>query len=60
MHRTEILNFYLFRALHEVREFAERWLTEYISGDHETLNNLTPEEYRLMAENPVISDSGWN
>ncbi|MGE4667088.1 integrase, partial [Yersinia enterocolitica] len=24
------------------------------------LNNLTPEEYRLMAENPEISKSAWN
>ncbi|MGE4670549.1 integrase, partial [Yersinia enterocolitica] len=23
-------------------------------------NNLTPEEYRLMAENPEISKSAWN
>ncbi|MGT3198139.1 integrase, partial [Yersinia enterocolitica] len=24
------------------------------------LNNLTPDEYRLMAENPEISKSAWN
>ncbi|HCC75956.1 integrase, partial [Klebsiella variicola] len=24
------------------------------------LNNLTPEEYRLMAETPEISKSAWN
>ena len=46
--------FYLFRTLNETREFTERWLTEYHSeGPH----NLTPEEYRLMAENPKISKS---
>lgn len=27
---------------------------------HESLNNLTPEEYRLMAENAEISKSAWN
>ncbi len=27
---------------------------------HESLNNLTPEEYRLMAETPEISKSAWN
>ncbi|PLE99714.1 integrase [Klebsiella pneumoniae] len=27
---------------------------------HESLNNLTPEEYRLMAETPGISKSAWN
>ncbi|MGF6191916.1 hypothetical protein ABIE12_004320, partial [Serratia sp. 509] len=25
-----------------------------------SLNNLTPEEYRLMAEKPEISKSVWN
>ncbi len=60
-YRTEILDFYLFRTLNEVREITERWLTEYNSErPHESLNNLTPEEYRLMAENPEISKSAWN
>ncbi|NIF33080.1 transposase, partial [Enterobacter sp. Cy-643] len=27
---------------------------------HESLNNLTPEEYRLITENPEISKSAWN
>lgn len=60
-YRTEILDFYLFRTLNEVREITERWLTEYNSErPHESLNNLTPEEYRLMAENPEFSKSVWN
>ncbi|VDY64378.1 Integrase core domain [Shimwellia blattae] len=50
-YRTEILDFYLFRTLNEVREITERWLTEYnCERPHESLNNLTPEEYRLTAE----------
>ncbi len=54
-YRTEILDFYLFRTLNKVREIIERWLTEYNSErPHESLNNLTPEEYRLMAENAGI------
>ncbi|MCS5825006.1 IS3 family transposase [Klebsiella pneumoniae subsp. pneumoniae] len=55
-YRTEILDFYLFRTLNEAREITERWLAEY-NGErpHESLNNLTPEEYRLMAETPEIS-----
>lgn len=60
-YRTEILDFYLFRTLNEAREIMERWLTEYNSErPHESLNNLTPEEYRLMAENPEISKGAWN
>ncbi|HHS9922744.1 TPA: integrase, partial [Klebsiella variicola subsp. variicola] len=27
---------------------------------HESLNNLTPEEYRLITETPEISKSAWN
>ena len=35
--------------------------TEYNSErPHESLNNLTPEECRLMAEKPEISKSTWN
>lgn len=60
-YRTEILDFYLFRTLNEVREITERWLTEYNSErPHESLNNLTPEEYRLMTENSEVSKSAWN
>lgn len=60
-YRTEILDFYLFRTLNEAREITERWLTEYNSErPHESLNNLTPEEYRLMAEKPELSKSAWN
>ena len=60
-YRTEILDFYLFRTLNEAREITERWLAEY-NGErpHESLNNLTPEEYRLTAETPEISKSAWN
>ncbi|CAX60226.1 IS1400 transposase B, probable fragment [Erwinia billingiae Eb661] len=61
IYRTEILDFYLFRTLHEVREITECWLNEYNSErPHKSLNNLTPEEYRLMAEKPEISKSAWN
>lgn len=58
--RTEILDFYRFRTLNEVREITERWLTEYNREQpHESLNNLTPED-RLMAEKPETSKSVWN
>ncbi len=60
-YRTEILDFYLFRTLNEAREITERWLMEYNNErPHESLNNLTPEEYRLMAEKPEFSKSAWN
>ncbi len=57
-YRTEILGFYLFKTLNEAREITERWLAEYNSErPYESLNNLTPEEYRLMAEKPELSKS---
>lgn len=60
-YRTEVLDFYLFRTLNEAREITERWLAEYNSErPHESLNNLTPQEYRLMAETPEVSKSAWN
>jgi len=52
---------YLFRTLNEAREITERWLNEYNSErPHESLNNLTWEEYRLMAEKTELSKSAWN
>ncbi|EPC5538530.1 IS3 family transposase [Salmonella enterica] len=46
-YRTEILDFYLFRTLNEAREITERWVSEYnCERPHESLNNMTPEEYR--------------
>ncbi len=60
-YRTEILDFYLFRTLDEVREITVHWLREYNrERPHESLNNLTPEEYQLLAENNEISKSVWN
>lgn len=60
-YRTEILDFYLFRTLNEAREITGRWLIEYNNErPHESLNNLTPEEYLLMAEKPEHSKSAWN
>lgn len=57
-YRTEILDFYLFRTLNEARKITERWLKEYNNErPHESLNNLAPEECRLMAETADISKS---
>ncbi|WP_312624921.1 integrase core domain-containing protein [Scandinavium sp.] len=43
------------------QEITERWLAEYNSErPHESLSNLTPEKYPLMAEKPEVSKSTWN
>lgn len=60
-YRTEILNFYLFRTLNEVREITERWVSEYnCERPHESLNNMTPEEYRQHHYLAGISKNAWN
>ncbi|MCS3609038.1 transposase InsO family protein [Erwinia rhapontici] len=60
-YRTEILDFHLFRTLNKAREITKRWLREYNSErPHESLNNLTLEEYRLMAEKNRSPQSVWN
>lgn len=46
--RDEILNFYVFSRLSEVREITENWIIEYNEQrPHESLGNLTPEEFAL-------------
>jgi len=60
-YRTEILDFYLFRTLNEVREITERWVSEYnCERPHESLNNMTPEEYRQHHYLSGISKNAWN
>lgn len=45
-YRTEILDYYIFNSLHEVREITENWLEQYNNErPHESLDNLTPREY---------------
>ncbi|WP_370609737.1 IS3 family transposase [Citrobacter portucalensis] len=60
-YRTEILDFYLFRTLNEVREITERWVSEYnCERPHQSLNNMTPEEYRQHNHLAGISKNAWN
>ena len=45
-YRDELLDFYIFRKLSEVREITDPWIEEYNrERQHELLENLTPEEY---------------
>jgi putative transposase len=46
--REEVLDFYVFSSLSEVRDITENWLKEYNEQrPHESLGNLTPEEFAL-------------
>ena len=45
-HRA-VLDAYIFRTLHDVRELTEAWMTDYNEcRPHESLDNMTPMEYR--------------
>lgn len=60
-YRTEILDFYLFKSLNEVREITDKWLREYNEErPHESLNNLTPEEYKHCYNQLQISKNAWH
>lgn len=60
-YRTEILDFYLFSTLNEMREITEKWLSEYnCEHPHELLNNMTPEEYRQHHYLTGFSKKAWN
>ena len=42
-----MLDAYIFRTLHEVREVMEAWMTDYNEcRPHESLDNMTQMEYR--------------
>jgi len=45
-YRTEVLNYYMFQNLTEVREITDQWLEQYNEErSHESLGALTPREY---------------
>ena len=45
-YRNEVLNLYLFRSLHEVREITSRWIDEYNDlRPHDALGGLPPSVY---------------
>jgi len=59
-YRTEILDFYVFRQLSEVRTTTETWITQYNEERrHESLEDLTPLEYRQAITYPGTSNNHW-
>jgi putative transposase len=58
--REEVLDFYVFSRLSEVREITEDWLKQYNEQrPHEALGNLTPSEY-LAVKSPEVSTFDWH
>ena len=51
LYREAVLDAYLFFELHEVRLLTTEWMEEYNHRrPHEALDNLTPSEYKNMAD----------
>ena len=58
--REEVLDFYVFSRLNEVREITEDWLKQYNElRPHEALGNLTPSEY-LAVNSSEVSTFDWH
>ena len=58
--RHEVLDFYIFSTLREVREIVEDWLKQYNEQrPHESLGDLTPSEY-LAINSPGVSTFDWH
>jgi putative transposase len=59
-YRKGVLDMYVFRNLHEVRERSEHWLSDYNEQiPHDALNDLTPVEFRLH-HRPETSSYQWH
>ncbi len=59
-YRYELLDAYVFETLDEVRELTHHWLEEYnTERPHNSLGDLTPEEYLAKAKSPESSTLEW-
>lgn len=60
-YRRGVLDMYVFRTLAEVREHTEIWLRHYNEEiPHDSLNNLTPIEYRQLKHPEPLVMTGPN
>ncbi len=59
--RNEVLDFYLFSALSEIKDITEDWIRQYNEErPHESLGDMTPVEY-VQAHSPHENSTyGWH
>jgi putative transposase len=56
IYRESILDAYLFFELDQVRTLTEEWMDEYnLRRPHESLGNLTPNEWKMKQLKPELS-----
>jgi len=56
IYRESILDAYLFFELDQVRTLTEEWMEEYnLRRPHESLGNLTPNEWKMKQLKPELS-----
>ena len=59
-YRNEILDFYLFSTLTEVKEITRTWIKEYNEErPHDSLGKMTPAEFVVAHSTQNISTYGW-
>ena len=57
--RNEVLDAWLFNAVSQVQQAADEWLADYNEfRPHDSLNELTPMEFRPRSFNQEVSTSG--
>lgn len=60
-YREEVLDFYVFSTLTEVREITEDWIKDYNEQrPHEALGQMTPTEFLEAHSQTEISTFGWH
>jgi putative transposase len=61
LNREEVLDFYLFKSLTEVKEITKNWLRQYNEErPHESLGDLTPAEFLMKNSPKEVSTFGWH
>ena len=59
-YQNEILAFYLFSTLTEVKEITRTWIREYNEErPHDSLGKMTPAEFVVAHSTQNISTYGW-
>ena len=59
-YREEVLDFYIFKNLNQVREITEKWMSQYnTERPHQSLKYMTPIEYSLVTKNTENYTITW-